>query len=70
MKNSKGFVSIVSSVRIVHIKKTALEARYKLSMIVNERIFEELPTTAPSKKEKSELQKKDKRIKSKIKSIL
>lgn len=26
MKNSKGFVTIVSRVRIVHIKKTALEA--------------------------------------------
>lgn len=59
----------ILGVRPVRIKEKALEGKYKLSMIVNGRTFEELSTTSPSKKEKSELQRKDKKMNSKMNNI-
>lgn len=43
--DSKGIATVFRRVIIVDIKKITLVERYKLSMIVNERLFEELPLT-------------------------
>lgn len=45
MVNSRGVAAPYRMVRDVHVKKAVLEGGYKLSRIVNEKTFEELPTS-------------------------